>query len=133
MTAPMRLEVAEALNAAADLIETGWTQGQLHARIDDTDCYCLTGALQLVTGLAHHSPDTGIFVSLFLADKGRSRLFLAATDTISRHLGTGAPLPSWNDTPGRTGPEVSTALRAAAAAITVDSLNSLNQQPKEPP
>lgn len=98
----MSAEVADALDKAAEVIETrGWFQGDLYANgEDDGACaVCAWGALIVAKKAGGDSEHSTM----------RERSAIRAVTGV-------AALANWNDTPGRTKDEVIAVLRAAAEA-----------------
>lgn len=121
----IREQAAAALDKAADLVEQGWTQGELArdenglaCRPTDSDatCWCAEGALRRVTyyaGPAMVGRDGEPFVVAFFAMTDRARL--RAIEAGSRN--TMQCLPDWNDAVGREAEQVAELMRECAAGL----------------
>jgi hypothetical protein len=101
----MTTEVAELLTAARALVLKGWTQG-FYARTPAGECvspesetaaaWCLSGALMAANDGTY---DDGM--------EAEYRAFTLLQEAVA------APIPDWNDEPGRTQAEVVEALEKA--------------------
>lgn len=125
----MTQQVADTLNAAADLIETrGWTTGEGWQRLDTDPAseLCLEGAIQAATGLRFaysendHMPD-GVFAPLFACPAYQAvceflgREVPTAPSMDNEYDGfTGEPLYYWNDEEAKSAARVVEVLRATA-------------------
>lgn len=85
--------IARALDAAADLLERGWCQGEYRDR--EHERYCLNGALMMSANLANY----GEYSDMLYA--------------VASYLGIASTI-KWNDAPGRTQSEVVAAVRKTA-------------------
>jgi hypothetical protein len=106
IVAPRKVTVADDLNRAADLLESGewgWCQGALRTGPD----LCVLGAIAVATGYTFEREYQKTFINI---DDCNPR-YSAAFDALSVVVPSRAV---WNDEPGRTKAEVISALRSAA-------------------
>jgi len=112
--------IATVLNEAADLIETGWTQGTSY----EEGCFCADGALQVASGfgfidedneLANHDYCVGPSTNLTDEYKTYTAAYNAACATAAK---TEYGMPSiigFNDDHAESAADVVAVLRKAAA------------------
>lgn len=94
------MKPSELLDASADRVLQGWTQGKIRDR--DTGAVCASGAMAEVIGNSWN---------LVIMD-----CVVKASDEMIHQIGFN-DIPAWNDMPGRTAGEVADAMRTAAKVL----------------
>lgn len=114
--APARLEVAAALERAAEILQTyGWHQGaNFKADGEKPPAECPQCAYGAISTAVHGAPSIGLSSS-DPEQPQRCTLWLAAARAAEQYVGEN--VADWNDNLGRTVDEVTGMLRASAQMV----------------
>jgi hypothetical protein len=109
----MTLPTSEVLETAADIVEAGWLQGDMHSA--DGTQHCAVGGIECAVHRLQHRLGPFSTSREALAARGEATVLASMTlDDLVTDDDELTSVPRWNDANGRTQQEVVDAMRKAA-------------------